>query len=102
MNLSDSLFIVIGLFIAGFGLVFLLLPQQLSKLNNKLNTPIGGQEIMSIRLGFSRELNIEEYLNKRVGYHDVSWDQWAYSHPKKTGISLTVLGLAILLLTLFV
>ena len=87
MTLSDVI-AVLATLIGMWGLVFLLFPRSIIRMEQKLNAAWGEQEVVSIRLGVPGERDVEEVLNKEVRGRSVYWDGWAYAHPRVTGAVL--------------
>ena len=93
----DYLIMGIAIILLIAGIVFLFLPHLLPVLEQKLNTPWGEQEIMSIRLGSSSEEFAEKVLNRPVLNHSIYWDGWASKYPRATGLVLWAIALVLLL-----
>ena len=93
----DYLIIGIAIIFLIAGIVFLFLPHMLPVVEQKLNTPWGEQEIVSIRLGSSSEKLAEKILNRPVLIHSIYWDGWSRKYPAATGLVLCAIALVLLL-----
>ena len=89
--LMQSITIITGL----VGLVFLLFPNQIHRLEETLNAPWGEREVTALRLGLRGEESIEQTLNRRVLDKQLTWDGWARKHPRVVGITLCLVAAAL-------
>ncbi len=88
MNLPELLVIIIALLTAVFGLLFLLQPNLIPKLEQHLNRPWGEREIISLRLGLPAEDIFEDFANRPVLQKRLEWDHALLASPRITGIAL--------------
>ncbi|MDH5766209.1 MAG: hypothetical protein OEZ38_09350 [Gammaproteobacteria bacterium] len=100
MTNSETIFIIVGIFLLAFGLLFLLFPKKLNSIHEKINQPVGEKNVISIRIGTSKEHSIEKYMNKTCGDQSLTWDTWAYTHPVLTGVVFVLSGFALFLMVL--
>ena len=88
MSLLVLLTMMVAIALLLVATVFLFMPQTIPALEEKLNAPWGDNEILSIRLGTSKENALETLLNKPVLNQSIYWDNWTKKHPRLTGIVL--------------
>jgi len=88
MALSEYLLFFVAFAVSFVGIVFLLFPDQVAKLESRLNATWGEQEIGAVRLGLPGEQRLEQALNRSVPEKRVTWDRWAHNHPRLTGTFL--------------
>ena len=88
MYLPPALMLCITIAIGLVGLVFLLFPDRIARLEDRLNAPWGDREVTALRLGLPAEQDIERVINRTVLDQQVSWDGWARNHPRVVGIVL--------------
>jgi hypothetical protein len=74
------------------GLVFLLFPDRIIHLEDRLNTPWGDREVTALRLGLRGEQAIEQAINRSVLDQQLTWDGWARNHPRVVGIVLCLVA----------
>jgi hypothetical protein len=74
------------------GLVFLLFPDRIARLEERLNAPWGDREVTALRLGLRAEQDIEQAINRTVLDQQLTWDGWARSHPRFVGIALCLVA----------
>ncbi len=77
------------------GLLFLLFPGSVKRLEEMLNAPWGDREIMSLRLGLRSEQAIEQTINRNVLDQKISWDGWTKRYPRVVGIALCLVSIAL-------
>jgi len=92
MHLPTILMLCITIAIGLVGLIFLLIPDRIHRLEDKLNAPWGDREVISLRLGLSGEQDIEQTINRNVLDKCITWDGWAKQHPRIVGIALCLVA----------
>ena len=92
MELPTVLMLSITIITALVGLVFLLFPDQINRLEDKINAPWGNREVTALRLGLRGEQVIEQTINRNVLDKQLSWDGWAKKHPRVAGIALCLVS----------
>lgn len=78
--------IVIALLLPG--LLMVLFPQVLDRLERALNRPVGERPVFSLRAGIPGERQAEAILNRPVLGRAVYWDRWIRRRPRAFGIAL--------------
>ena len=92
MHLPTILMLSITFAIGLVGLIFLLFPDRISRLEDKLNAPWGDREVMSLRLGLRGEQAIEQTINRNVLDQKITWDGWARQYPRFVGAALCLVA----------
>ena len=92
MTLSAGLIVVVAALVGLWGLVFLLFPRGVARIEKKLNSAWGEREVLSIRLGVPGERPAERVLNKPVLARAFYWDRWAHSYPRLTGAVMCIVA----------
>lgn len=77
------------------GLVFILLPDRLGRIEQLLNTPWGDRELGSLRTGIRGERALEQALNRPLPGPTVTWDGWSRRHPRVVGALLCLLAVGL-------
>jgi hypothetical protein len=95
MQLPTILMLAITIAIGLVGLLFLLFPDSIQRLEARLNAPWGDQEVTALRLGLRGEQAIEQTINRNVLEKQLSWDGWAKKHPRVVGIALCLVSAGI-------
>ena len=88
MHVPTVLMLSITIITGLVGLVFLLFPDQINRLEDKINAPWGNREVTALRLGLRGEQAIEQTINSNVLDKQLTWDGWAKKHPRVVGIAL--------------
>jgi hypothetical protein len=83
-----SITLAIGL----VGLIFLLFPDRIKHLEDKLNAPWGDQEVTALRIGMPGEQAVEQVINRNVLDQKVTWDGWTRNHPRIVGAVLCLVA----------
>lgn len=86
----------VALIVFAVGLIMLLYPEVIDRIENKLNSPWGDTEILNLRLGLAGEKTAETILNKPVLQHSIVWDAWSRQHPRLTGGLLCLCALILI------
>jgi hypothetical protein len=68
------------------GLLMVLFPKALPRVEQALNRPVGGRSLMALRAGIPAEKEIEEVLNRPVLMRAIYWDQWIRRQPRAVGV----------------
>ena len=92
MHLPPVLMLLITIVTGLVGIMFLLFPDRISHLEDKLNAPWGDREIMSLRLGLRCEQAIEQTINRNVLDKQLTWDGWTKQHPRIVGMALCLVA----------
>ena len=92
MHLPTVLMLSITIAIGLVGLIFLLFPDRIKHLEDKLNAPWGDKELTALRLGMQGERAIEQVINRNVLDQEISWDGWTKQHPRLVGIALCLVA----------
>ena len=92
MHLPTVLMLSITIAIGLVGLIFLLIPDRIKHLEDKLNAPWGDQELTALRLGMQGERAIEQVINRNVLDQEITWDGWTKQHPRLVGIALCLVA----------
>jgi hypothetical protein len=92
MQINTVLMLCITFAIGLVGFIFLLFPDRIKYLEDKLNAPWGDREIMSLRLGLRGEQAIEQTINRNVLDKQLTWDGWTKQHPRVVGIALCMVA----------
>lgn len=92
MQLPTILMLCITILTGLVGLVFLLFPERIACLEERLNAPWGDREVAALRLGLPAEQDIERVINRSVLDQQVTWDGWARRHPRLVGIALCLVA----------
>ena len=92
MHLPTVLMLCIIIATGLVGLVFLLFPGSIKRLEDRLNAPWGDQEIISLRLGLRSEQAIEQTINRNVLDQKISWDGWTKRYPRVVGAALCLVA----------
>lgn len=95
MHLPPVLMLTITIATGLVGLLFLLFPGSVKRLEEMLNAPWGDREIMSLRLGLRSEQAIEQTINRNVLDQEISWDGWTKRHPRLVGLALCLVSIAL-------
>ena len=95
MHLPPVLMLTITLAIGLVGLLFLLFPGSVRRLEEMLNAPWGDREIMSLRLGLRSEQAIEQTINRNVLDQNISWDGWTKRYPRVVGAALCLFAVVL-------
>ena len=92
MHLPPVLMLCITIATGLVGLIFLLFPDRIHRLEDKLNAPWGDREVISLRLGLRGEQDIEQTINRNVLDKQLTWDVWAKQHPRVVGAALCLVA----------
>lgn len=92
MHLPTILMLSISLAIGLVGLVLLLFPDRISRLEDKLNAPWGDRELTALRIGMPGEQAVEQVINRNVLDQKISWDGWARRYPRLVGAALCLVA----------
>jgi hypothetical protein len=92
MHLPPVLMLCITIATGLVGLIFLLFPDRILRLEDKLNAPWGDREVMSLRLGLRGEQAIEQTINRNVLDKQLTWDGWTKKHPRVVGAALCLVA----------
>ena len=92
MHIPTVLMLSITIITGLAGLVFLLFPDHIHRLEETLNAPWGEREVTALRLGLRGEETIEQTLNQSVLDKQLTWDGWAKEHPRVVGIALCLVA----------
>jgi hypothetical protein len=95
MNLPDILLLCISIATGVAGVLFLLFPHAIERLEDRLNAPWGEREVTALRLGLNGEQAIEQAINRNVLDKEVTWDGWAKRHPRFVGSALCLVSLSL-------
>ena len=95
MHLPPVLMLFITIVTGLVGVVFLLFPDRIIRLEERLNAPWGDREVAALRLGLNSEQAIEQAINRNVLDKQLSWDGWAKKHPRFVGIALCLVSVAL-------
>ena len=95
MHLPTVLILSITIAIGLVGLVFLLFPGHINRLEDRLNAPWGNREVMSLRLGLRGEQAIEQTINRNVLDKQLTWDGWTKQHPRVVGAALCLVAVVL-------
>ena len=95
MNLPDTLMLCISIATGLAGLLFLLFPDAIERLETRLNAPWGDREVTALRLGLNGEQAIEQAINRNVLDKQLTWDGWAKKHPRFVGVALCLVSVAL-------
>lgn len=97
MNEYLTLTLAIALLVSG--LLMVLFPQMLDRVERALNRPVGERPVLSLRAGLPREREIEALLNRPVLRRAIYWDHWIRRQPRVLGALLLAVGLCIVLVS---
>ena len=92
MHIPTILMLSITFAIGLVGLIFLLFPDRISSLEDKLNAPWGNQEVTALRIGMPGEQAFEQVINRNVLDQKVTWDGWTRQYPRLFGIALCLVA----------
>jgi hypothetical protein len=92
MQLPTFLMLVITIAIGLVGLLFLLFPGSIQRLEAWLNAPWGEREVTALRLGLNGEQAIEQAINRNVLDTQLTWDAWTKRHPRIVGTALCLVA----------
>ena len=92
MHLPPVLMLCITIATGLVGLIFLLFPDRIHRLEDKLNAPWGDREVISLRLGLRGEQAIEQTINRNVLDKQLTWDGWTKQHPRIVGMALCLVA----------
>lgn len=95
MNLPETLLLCITVATGLVGLLFLLFPHFIERLEARLNAPWGDREVAALRLGLNSEQAIEQAINRNVLDKQLTWDGWAKKHPRFVGAALCLVAVAL-------
>jgi hypothetical protein len=95
MHLTTTLIICISAATGVFGLLFLLFPNSIERLEMHLNAPWGDREVTALRLGLNAEQAIEQAINRNVLDKQLTWDGWAKRHPRLVGAALCLVAVVL-------
>lgn len=92
MTIPGILMLCITLAIGLVGIVFLLFPDRIKQLEDRLNAPWGDRELVALRLGLRAEQAVEQAMNRDVLGKRITWDDWSRNHPRFVGIALCLVA----------
>ena len=92
MQLPTFLMLCITIVTGLIGLVFLLIPDRIVRLEAMLNAPWGDREVTALRLGVRGEHDIEQAINRNVLDKRLTWDSWTKDHPRTVGMLLCLVA----------
>ena len=95
MHLPAILMLCITFAIGLVGLVFLLFPDQINRLEDKINAPWDNREVTALRLGLHGEQAIEQTINRNVLDKQLTWDGWAKKYPRFVGAAFCLLSVVL-------
>ena len=95
MHIPTILMLCITIATGFVGLVFLLFPDRVHRLEARLNAPWGNREVTALRLGLRGEDTIEQTLNRNVLDKQITWDDWAKNHPRVVGVALCLVSVVL-------
>lgn len=96
--MHSAVWYLIAALCAGCGVLLLVAPGAIPRLESALNRRCGAREVSALRLGLRGEQHAEAWLNRPVGERRLEWDGWLRSRPRLSGAGL--LALAALLVAL--
>lgn len=88
MIMIEYLILTVAITLVFFGLLMVLFPNALDRLERALNRPVGERRVMSLRAGLPGEQDIEEILNRPVLNRAIYWDRWLRRQPRALGALL--------------
>lgn len=74
------------------GILFLLFPNWISRLEEMLNAPWGDRELTALRIGLRGEQAAEQLINRPILDRKITWDGWAKQHPRLVGAVLCLVA----------
>ncbi len=86
--MTDSLILIVAVALLLSGLLMVLFPHRLDRVERALNKPVGARPVLSLRAGIPGERDIEEILNRPVLRRAVYWDHWVRRQPRVVGALL--------------
>lgn len=86
--MTEYLILTVAIPLFFFGLLMVLFPGTLERLEHTLNRPVGERPVLSLRAGIPGEQGIEEVLNRPVLERAIYWDQWIRRQPRALGALL--------------
>lgn len=92
MQLPAILMFTIAFAIGLVGILFLFLPQWITRLEARLNSRWGEREVATLRFGTQGELAVERIMNRDILSQQIVWDGWLQRHPRLLGVALCVLA----------
>lgn len=92
MQMPTMLMLSIALLAGLVGVAFLLFPDRIRQLEERLNKPWGDRELVSLRVGLRGEQAVEQAINRNVLATEIVWDGWLRRHPRLVGIALCLLA----------
>ena len=92
MHMPTILILSITIATGLVGLVFLLFPGRIHRLEARLNAPWGDREVTALRLGVQGEQEIEQAINRNVLDTQLTWDAWTKRHPRIVGTALCLVA----------
>jgi len=92
MQMPTILMLCIALVTGLVGLVFLIFPDRIRQLEERLNAPWGDREVASLRIGVRGEEAIEQAMNRDVLSRQIVWDGWLQRNPRLVGVALCLLA----------
>ncbi len=86
--MTEFLILLLAMAMLLLGMLMVLFPALLERLEQGLNRPVGGRPVVSIRAGLPGEQDIEKVLNRPVLMKSIYWDQWIRRQPRAFGALL--------------
>lgn len=86
--MANYLILTIAIVLLLSGLLMLLFPQLLDRVEHVLNRSVGSRPVLSLRAGLPGERHIEEVLNRPVLWRAIYWDLWVRRRPRAVGAAL--------------
>ncbi len=86
--MTEYLILTLAIALLVSGLLMVLFPKMLDRVERALNRPVGEHHVLSLRAGLPREREIEAFLNRPVLRRAIYWDQWIRRQPRAVGALL--------------
>lgn len=96
--MSEAVTVAIGLFVAAVGVLLVLVPGAMARVEEVMNAPLGRTYVFALRLGSRCEEVLEEPLNRPILQRGVYWDGFVRRRPRLAGALFLLAGVAVTLL----
>ena len=93
MQLPDFLMLSIAIITGLVGILFLLFPDRIRRLEAWLNAPWGNREVVAMRFGTGGEKALERVINREVLSRQIVWDGCSRQYPRLVGAALCLLAM---------
>ena len=86
--MTEYLILILAVAMLLLGLLIVLFPGLLERLERALNRPVGERPVLSLRAGIPGERDVEKVINRPVLMKAIYWDQWIRRQPRVLGVLL--------------